>query len=179
MKVNAESKIESHQDSQQPESRGSLNGAKCLKTVPFSPLLATCMCRHQQISSSLIFYSPSFSLALRFIDVAFDGRPIARFWFLETVARMPYFAYMTTLHLYETLGVKFFWLTSLFFVWHSFVYVSTLLLWWWWLLYWEAMGCILLQPTAQKRSSLREVLLPLCNRTEVGGQIMFFPPHCI
>lgn len=116
MKVNAESKIESHQDSQQPESRGSLNGAKCLKTVPFSPLLATCMCRHQQISSSLIFYSPSFSLALRFIDVAFDGRPIARFWFLETVARMPYFAYMTTLHLYETLGVKFFWLTSLFFV---------------------------------------------------------------
>lgn len=27
-----------------------------------------------------------------------------RFWFLETVARMPYFAYTSVLHLYETLG---------------------------------------------------------------------------
>jgi hypothetical protein len=31
-------------------------------------------------------------------------RPIARFWFLETVARMPYFSYISMLHLYETLG---------------------------------------------------------------------------
>jgi ubiquinol oxidase len=26
-----------------------------------------------------------------FLDVAFDRRPIQRFWFLESVARMPYF----------------------------------------------------------------------------------------
>uniref|UniRef100_A0A7S4GJJ8 Alternative oxidase n=1 Tax=Eutreptiella gymnastica TaxID=73025 RepID=A0A7S4GJJ8_9EUGL len=45
-----------------------------------------------------------YDVLCRFIDVAFDGRPIQRFWFLETVARMPYFAYMTILHLYETLG---------------------------------------------------------------------------
>jgi hypothetical protein len=31
-------------------------------------------------------------------------RPIQRFWFLETVARMPYFSYISMLHLYETLG---------------------------------------------------------------------------
>ncbi|CAK0808607.1 unnamed protein product, partial [Prorocentrum cordatum] len=39
-----------------------------------------------------------------FIDVVFEDRPIQRFWFLETVARMPYFAYSSVLHLYETLG---------------------------------------------------------------------------
>lgn len=39
-----------------------------------------------------------------FIDVVFEDRPIQRFWFLETVARMPYFAYMSVLHLYETFG---------------------------------------------------------------------------
>jgi hypothetical protein len=31
-------------------------------------------------------------------------RPIQRFWFLETVARMPYFSYISCIHLYETLG---------------------------------------------------------------------------
>jgi len=39
-----------------------------------------------------------------FIDIVFEDRPIQRFWFLETVARMPYFAYTSVLHLYETLG---------------------------------------------------------------------------
>jgi len=39
-----------------------------------------------------------------FIDVFFDGRPIQRFWFLETVARMPYMSYVSMLHLYESLG---------------------------------------------------------------------------
>lgn len=39
-----------------------------------------------------------------FLDVAYDNRPISRFWFLENVARMPYFAYVSCLHLYETLG---------------------------------------------------------------------------
>jgi hypothetical protein len=32
------------------------------------------------------------------------GRPIQRFWVLETVARIPYFAYISILHLYESLG---------------------------------------------------------------------------
>jgi len=38
------------------------------------------------------------------LDVLFDNRPIQRFWFLETVARMPYFSYISCIHLYETLG---------------------------------------------------------------------------
>mmetsp|Transcript_28736 Transcript_28736/g.82920 ORF Transcript_28736/g.82920 Transcript_28736/m.82920 type:complete len:665 (-) Transcript_28736:658-2652(-) len=38
------------------------------------------------------------------LDVLYNERPIQRFWFLETVARMPYFAYISMLHLYETLG---------------------------------------------------------------------------
>ena len=39
-----------------------------------------------------------------FLDVCFEDRPIARFWFLETVARIPYFSYISMLHLFETLG---------------------------------------------------------------------------
>jgi ubiquinol oxidase len=39
-----------------------------------------------------------------YVDGAFGGRPVARLWFLEVVARMPYFAYTSCLHLYSTLG---------------------------------------------------------------------------
>lgn len=39
-----------------------------------------------------------------FLDLLFYERPIQRFWFLETVARMPYFSYTSMLHLYESLG---------------------------------------------------------------------------
>eukprot|EP00245_Coleochaete_scutata_P001861 TRINITY_DN12314_c0_g1_i1.p1 TRINITY_DN12314_c0_g1~~TRINITY_DN12314_c0_g1_i1.p1 ORF type:complete len:503 (+),score=92.32 TRINITY_DN12314_c0_g1_i1:153-1661(+) len=46
---------------------------------------------------------PYYALCLM-LDVLYDGRPIQRFWFLETVARMPYFSYISMLHLYETLG---------------------------------------------------------------------------
>ena len=38
------------------------------------------------------------------MDKFYDDRPIQRFWFLETVARMPYFSYIAILHLYETMG---------------------------------------------------------------------------
>ncbi|KAK9801410.1 hypothetical protein WJX73_007777 [Symbiochloris irregularis] len=38
------------------------------------------------------------------MDVIYDRRPIQRFWFLEVVARMPYFSYISMLHLYESLG---------------------------------------------------------------------------
>jgi ubiquinol oxidase len=39
-----------------------------------------------------------------FLDVVYANRPLQRFWFLETVARMPYFSYISMLHLYESLG---------------------------------------------------------------------------
>ena len=45
-----------------------------------------------------------------FLDVVFEGRYTpSRFFLLETVARMPYFSYISMLHLYETLG---FWRRS-------------------------------------------------------------------
>ena len=38
------------------------------------------------------------------LDVIYKDKPIDRFWFLENIARMPYFSYVAVLHLYETLG---------------------------------------------------------------------------
>jgi len=38
------------------------------------------------------------------LDIFYPNRPIQRFWLLEMVARMPYFSYLSMLHLYETLG---------------------------------------------------------------------------
>ncbi|CAJ1922731.1 unnamed protein product [Cylindrotheca closterium] len=38
------------------------------------------------------------------LDELFTDRPIARFWFLETIARIPYFTYVSMLHLYESFG---------------------------------------------------------------------------
>lgn len=40
------------------------------------------------------------------LDVVFEGRFVpGRFFLLETVARMPYFSYISMLHFYETLGL--------------------------------------------------------------------------
>lgn len=38
------------------------------------------------------------------IDVVYGDRSYARFYVLETIARVPYFSYLSVLHLYETLG---------------------------------------------------------------------------
>jgi len=38
------------------------------------------------------------------IDELFKARPLARLWYLETVARIPYLSYISMLHLYESLG---------------------------------------------------------------------------
>lgn len=38
------------------------------------------------------------------LDELFVDRPIARFWFLEIIARIPYFSYVSMLHLYESFG---------------------------------------------------------------------------
>ena len=39
------------------------------------------------------------------IKMLYRDRPIPRFYVLETVARVPYFAYLSVLHLYETIGL--------------------------------------------------------------------------
>jgi len=56
-----------------------------------------------KVSAPLVLLGPYYFLCWC-LDVFFDGRPLARFWFLETVARMPYFSYVSMLHLYESLG---------------------------------------------------------------------------
>lgn len=38
------------------------------------------------------------------LDRIYEDRPIHKFWVLETVARIPYFSYISVLHLYESLG---------------------------------------------------------------------------
>lgn len=38
------------------------------------------------------------------LDMIYEGKPLDRFWMLETVARQPYFSYVAILHMYETLG---------------------------------------------------------------------------
>ncbi len=38
------------------------------------------------------------------INTLYKNRPYARFYVLETVARVPYFSYLSVLHLYESLG---------------------------------------------------------------------------
>jgi ubiquinol oxidase len=38
------------------------------------------------------------------IDILYKNRPYPRFYVLETVARVPYFAFLSVLHLYETVG---------------------------------------------------------------------------
>ena len=55
------------------------------------------------IKAPLIIKLPYLVLCVA-LDTLFDGKPIERFYFLETVARMPYFSYITCLHAYETLG---------------------------------------------------------------------------
>jgi len=42
--------------------------------------------------------------AVLVIDKLYEGRDYPRFYALETVARVPYFSFLSVLHLYETLG---------------------------------------------------------------------------
>eukprot|EP00981_Chlorochromonas_danica_P005551 scaffold1129_cov164-Ochromonas_danica.AAC.16 len=57
----------------------------------------------QPVRSPWIIKGPYLILCY-LLDALFQGKPISRFYFLETVARMPYFSYITMLHTYETLG---------------------------------------------------------------------------
>ena len=43
--------------------------------------------------------------AVKVIDKLYERRDYARFYVLETVARVPYFSFVSVLHLYETLGL--------------------------------------------------------------------------
>jgi len=58
----------------------------------------------EQVQAPWVIKWPYLALCVA-LDVLFDEKkPIQRFWFLETVARMPYFSYTSMLTLYEILG---------------------------------------------------------------------------
>jgi len=45
-------------------------------------------------------------ITVAIIDFIYRGLPIQRFWVLETIARAPYFAFLSVLHLRESLGLR-------------------------------------------------------------------------
>ena len=46
------------------------------------------------------------SLTISIIDFLYRGRDYQRFWVLEEIARAPYFAFLSVLHLRESLGLR-------------------------------------------------------------------------
>ncbi|KAM3111824.1 alternative oxidase [Phormidesmis sp. 146-33] len=52
-----------------------------------------------------VFIRSMVSILVFVTDVLYQNRPYQRFYVLETIARVPYFAYLSVLHLYETLGI--------------------------------------------------------------------------
>ena len=46
------------------------------------------------------------SVTVAIIDFLYRDLPIQRFWVLETIARAPYFAFLSVLHLRESLGLR-------------------------------------------------------------------------
>ncbi len=46
------------------------------------------------------------SVTISIIDFLYRDLPIQRFWVLETIARAPYFAFVSVLHLKESLGLR-------------------------------------------------------------------------
>eukprot|EP00238_Polyblepharides_amylifera_P011531 CAMPEP_0196579816 /NCGR_PEP_ID=MMETSP1081-20130531/24918_1 /TAXON_ID=36882 /ORGANISM="Pyramimonas amylifera, Strain CCMP720" /LENGTH=355 /DNA_ID=CAMNT_0041899511 /DNA_START=386 /DNA_END=1453 /DNA_ORIENTATION=+ len=45
-----------------------------------------------------------YEISVAGLDLIYPGKPIQRFWVLEVIARIPYFSYVSVLHLYESLG---------------------------------------------------------------------------
>lgn len=94
-----------------------IQGAAGLKEIPKAPELPAMVARFKLDidkvvaretqrgvpESSPVVKAIFFALCWS-LDRLYEGRPIQKFWVLETVARLPYFSYITVLHLYESLG---------------------------------------------------------------------------
>jgi hypothetical protein len=46
------------------------------------------------------------NITIKIIDFLYRGRDFQRFWVLEEIARAPYFAFLSVLHLRESLGLR-------------------------------------------------------------------------
>ena len=52
------------------------------------------------------FNSTILNLTVNIIDFLYKGRDFQRFWVLEEIARAPYFAFLSVLHLRESMGLR-------------------------------------------------------------------------
>ena len=52
------------------------------------------------------FNDTTLTVTITIIDFLYRDLPIQRFWVLETIARAPYFAFLSVLHLRESLGLR-------------------------------------------------------------------------
>lgn len=52
------------------------------------------------------FNSFVLNITVSILDFLYSGRDIQRFWVLETIARAPYFAFLSVLHFRESLGLR-------------------------------------------------------------------------
>jgi len=52
------------------------------------------------------FNELTINLTVSIIDFLYQGRDIQRFWVLEEIARAPYFAFLSVLHLRESMGLR-------------------------------------------------------------------------
>ena len=46
------------------------------------------------------------NITVAIIDYLYKGRDYPRFWVLEEIARAPYFAFLSVLHLRESMGLR-------------------------------------------------------------------------
>jgi ubiquinol oxidase len=52
------------------------------------------------------FNTAVLNITVAILDFLYRGQDIQRFWVLETIARAPYFAFLSVLHLRESLGLR-------------------------------------------------------------------------
>ena len=52
------------------------------------------------------FNEVTLNITVAIIDFLYQGRDYQRFWVLEEIARAPYFAFLSVLHLRESLGLR-------------------------------------------------------------------------
>lgn len=64
----------------------------CLHCVQIHMLTTVCFDAHLQRCCMLCILQAPFYALCWVLDVVYDNKPIQKFWVLETVARIPYFA---------------------------------------------------------------------------------------
>jgi hypothetical protein len=52
------------------------------------------------------FNTVTLNITVAILDFLYRGQDIQRFWVLETIARAPYFAFLSVLHFKESLGLR-------------------------------------------------------------------------